>query len=535
MYVVFPVPATQPNFGPAQKERRTSEKLALPLLSKRSASFTSLLIPISISIYAPFFFLEHFLAARILKVTHHHAHMAGIDSSNENGFSHARRTSASQPCQQQEDMTLLEQHWSQGLLEFLSHGKYGSDRTPYRKDKSRPSQESVTNDSIMGRVPISSNTSTGPGLEVAATSPDLLLRPTKINSNETQPGSLGADNTLPSRTFPLMTAEIERPASPRIRMRSFQAEATRTLFSTRSGPMEKFLSQSDHLTGLEKNPGRMRDEGQRLRLLRTNALRLRAQLKIKRKELKEKEAAKASADEIFIRHVRENRLISSLSNAPTLPDETAEPYYVAMQTARDVYGPLEDEYTRIEDLLDETEFEIAKIEIQLYGLETTPPPEHESASETSLPQGTDLFQPGSELGSFLGLSAGHPDQYEPIHAEYLSRLGDLDLARERFQNMAQEHESLLAEQESRSRVGMELHPNLKAFLGELPAKEAALQEEITEIELDVERLRSQCLQAGINLDELSEGSRSEFDFEHELSNPEYIQRQIQDLPNLEGV
>ena len=101
--------------------------------------------------------------------------------------------------------------------------------------------------------------------------------------------------------------------------------------------------------------------------------------------------------------------------------------------------------------------------------------------------------------------------------------------------MTQEHESLLAEQESRSRVGMELHPNLKAFLGELPAKEAALQEEITEIELDVERLRSQCLQAGINLDELSEGSRSEFDFEHELSNPEYIQRQIQDLPNIEGV
>ena len=76
-------------------------------------------------------------------------------------------------------MTLLKQHLSQGLLEFLSHGKYGSDRTPYRKDKSPPSQESVTNDSIMGRVPISSNTSTGPGLEVAATSPDLLLRPTK--------------------------------------------------------------------------------------------------------------------------------------------------------------------------------------------------------------------------------------------------------------------------------------------------------------------------------------------------------------------
>jgi hypothetical protein len=299
--------------------------------------------------------------------------------------------------------------------------------------------------------------------------------------------------------------------------------------------MEKFLSQNDHLTGLENNPERMREEGQRLRLLRTNALRLRAQLKIKRKELKEKEAAKASADETFIRHVRENRLILSLSNAPTLPAETTEPYYVAMQTARDIYGPLEDEYTRIEDLLDETEFEIAKIESQLYGLETTPPPEHESASQTSLPQGANLFQPGSELDSFLGLSADHPDQYEPIHAEYLSRLGDLDLARERFQNTTQEHESLLAEQESRSRVGMELHPNLKTFLEDLPAKEAALQEEITDIELVVERLRSQCLQAGINLDESVDEIRSEMDFEQELSNPEHIQGQHLVLPDLEGV
>jgi len=72
--------------------------------------------------------------------------------------------------------------------------------------------------------------------------------------------------------------------------------------------------------------------------------------------------------------------------------------------------------------------------------------------------------------------------------------------------MTQEHESLLAEQESRSRVGMDLHPNLKAFLEDLPARKAALQGEITEIELDVEKLKSKCLQAGINLEELSDGS-----------------------------
>jgi hypothetical protein len=82
---------------------------------------------------------------------------------------------------------------------------------------------------------------------------------------------------------------------------------------------------------------------------------------------------------------------------------------------------------------------------------------------------------------------------------------------------------------------MELHPNLKTFLEDLPAKEVALQEEIAEIEQDVERLRSQCLQAGINLDEFSDGSRSEMGFEQELSNPEHIQGQLLGLPDLEGV
>jgi hypothetical protein len=359
------------------------------------------------------------------------------------------------------------------------------------------------------------------------------LRPTNINSSKIQPGPLlSAENALPSNTLPQTTTEPEQPPSPRSQIRNFQEEKSRTLSSNQLGPMERFLSQDDHLGGIENNPERMKEEGQRLRLLRTNAVRLRAQLKIKRKELKEKEAAKSSADEAFIRHVRENRSVQQLSNVQRLPDETTDSYYVAMQTARDVYGPLEDEYTWMEDILDKTEFEMARIEIRLYGPETAPPPGHELESLSFLPQVEDLLASASASSSFLGLSTEHPDQYEPIHAEYLSRLGDLDLARERYQNMTQEHESLLVEQESRSRVGMELHPNLKTFLENLPAREAALQGEINEIELDVERLKSQCLQAGINLDELSDGSEPEMNFEHELSNPEHVQRQILGIPVL---
>jgi len=405
-------------------------------------------------------------------------------------------------------MFFFEQKWKHGFLEILSDGKYRSTEGPYQLKKSRSCQGSATNESITTTSPTSSNPSLALGHQVAAMSIESSLKPTNIDSNKIQPDPIPSkEGALPSSTPSAMTAEpFEPPPSPRNQIRSLQEEKQRTPFSNQSGPMERFLSQDDFLAGIENDPERMEEEGRRLRSLRTNALRLRSVLKIKRKELKVKEAAKSSADEAFIRHVRENQSIQPHPDAQTCPDKTADSYYVAMQTARDLYGPLEDEYTRIEDILDETEFEMARIEIRLYGPEPAPPQGSEFDSLSFFPQVADMLAPASASGSLLGLSIERPAQYEPIHAEYLSRLGDLDLARERYQNMTQEHESLLAEQESRSRVGMDLHPNLKAFLEDLPARKAALQGEITEIELDVEKLKSKCLQAGINLEELSDGS-----------------------------
>jgi len=420
-------------------------------------------------------------------------------------------------------MTFYDQTWKQGFPEILRDGKCRSTRSPYQQ-KSRSSQESATNEAITTTSPASSNPSVVPEHSVVAMSVESSVKLPNVDLDKIQPQPIvGSDGALPSSTLPPAIVEFsERPPSPRSQIRGFQKENQRTLFSNRSGPMERFLLQDDFLAGIEDDPERMKEEGRRLRSLRTNALRLRSVLKIKRKELSEKEAAKSSADDAFIRHVRENRSIQPHLNAQTFPQDATDSYFVAMQTARDEFGPLEDEYTRIEDILDETEFEMARIEVRLYGPEPAPEPGHESDSLSFFPQAADLLGTTSAPGSFLGLSNKYPAQYEPIHAEYLSRLGDLDLARERYQNMTQEHESLLVEQESRLRVGMDLHPNLKMFLDDLPAREAGLQGEITEIELDVERLKSQCLQAGINLDELSEGSEPEMNFQEKPNNPGHI-------------
>jgi hypothetical protein len=455
---------------------------------------------------------------RLPKDTQHHAHMAEIDSSKENGSLQTRRTSASHSLQQKEKMFFLQELWDWNWFGGLSDE---NSKPPEPHNNSEIIEE--PGDTNTRATPVLTSSDTGPpqNFEVKTMNSDSSLGMPHITSNSPFPSgpSLGTKSGLPPARI-----ELQRPLSPSSQIRTFQAENPRNLLSNYSGPMDRFLLQEDHSAGLGEDNERTKEEGRRLRSLRTNALRLRAQLKIKRKELREKQAAKTSADEAFIRHVRENRSLIRDSNGQTLAGEVPDAYYVAMQMARDEYGPLEDEYTLIEDILDETEFEMVKIEIRLYGPGLPPQEADESATISSLPHvGHLLTTPGPASSSFLGLSTGYPDQYEPIHAEYLSRLGDLDLAKERYQNMTQEHESLLLEQESRARVGMELNANLKTFLAILPAREAALQGEMMEIEVDVERLRSQCLEAGIDLDEPSDGSESEFHMEIEVNGPEYLQ------------
>jgi hypothetical protein len=229
--------------------------------------------------------------------------------------------------------------------------------------------------------------------------------------------------------------------------------------------------------------------------LRVTALRVRSQLRTKRIELREKQLAKNTADEAFIRYVREHREVP-------LSERIFDAYYSAMQHARDDYGPLEDDYDELEDFLDQTEFEMARIEGRI----------HRDKTDTT-PQTPDLDSTQEEIGnaslsgpvSFLGL-ASESEDYHPLHEEYLSRLGDLDLAREKFENMRRERESLLAEQESRSRLGLQLHENLKLFLEELPLREAEVKGEIAAMEVDIERLKTECLAAGIDIEESDEGS-----------------------------
>lgn len=304
--------------------------------------------------------------------------------------------------------------------------------------------------------------------------------------------------------------EIERPPSPRTQMEAFRSENPGISAPAHAAPMDRFLAQEDGSTDFGDDPVRLEEEWKRLRTLRSNALRLRGQLKVQRKELHEKQSVKTSRDEAFMKYVRELRLAlpaltSSMSSKSA--ESTLDAHFNSLQAARDDYGPAEDDYNLLENVLDETEFELAMVEGRLYNTRKERVP---SIPGLDLNPSTPDEPPPATPISLMGLASQEAFKtYHPFQEEYLSRLGDLDLATERYQNLTHEKEKLVWERESRARFGIELQEHENDFLREYPARQAALQLEIAEIEEDVEQWKEKCIAEGLDISEGANRSEQE--------------------------
>jgi hypothetical protein len=304
------------------------------------------------------------------------------------------------------------------------------------------------------------------------------------------------------------------PPSPKSRIAILTAEESiyrRTL----SGPLERHLGQGEGK--ILRNSNQIRDLQIRVRLLRVQGLQLRCRLQNIRKILQQRQMAKSSADNAFMKYARElyssclqQRLSSTApvfhssclpqllsSTASTFEDSTLNNLYKNMQTTRDEYGEEEFAYNKLEGVMDEQDYELAKLEGEL---DTFCVPMPTSAAG-------DIHLPPPE--SLLGTSLDAPKELHPSLAKFLSRLGDLDLAKEKYQNMTHERDELLLQQESREPLGIELHQDDKDFLANFPSQEAALLSELVKIKVDVNRWKKKCLKEGINISEGSSGTHHE--------------------------
>jgi len=167
-----------------------------------------------------------------------------------------------------------------------------------------------------------------------------------------------------------------------------------------------------------------------------------------------------------------------------------EHYFNAMQKARDEFGPLEDDYARLTDALDDLEFDLARAEGRVYKRQTT------ASIPTVAPDANFV---ASESGSALSLSFGDQEEYPPLVLSYFEKIGNLDLAIEKIENMKEEQYDLRSDMEAKHHRGETFDSDLESFLVQLSTKISELQTQIDEMKIEVDQLRAQCEEQGLSI------------------------------------
>jgi len=237
----------------------------------------------------------------------------------------------------------------------------------------------------------------------------------------------------------------------------------------------------------------------RIQKLRVDNWSLRSQIHEMRSNLREKQRAKSEADDILFRRMTVEGLgvLHGHGNLPSTGQKTLKELMADCQAARDAYGPLEDDCNKLEDQLSGQEFELYRLEEHFYSQPQEPIVTQEESPVTPAP--FDDYEPFSSSvdEEFEEL------EYHPQVLKYLSRLGDLDLQRERLVDLIDEKRSLEEEREKRLRFGLTLDPEDQGWLENAQTSEDELTEKIRMLEKDLEAMKQECLSLGL-VDEYGE-------------------------------
>jgi hypothetical protein len=222
---------------------------------------------------------------------------------------------------------------------------------------------------------------------------------------------------------------------------------------------------------------------EKLRALYPQTLENRALVAERRSELAELRLVISSADDRFMKFVREQLANASLLDNNAQLEELSQ----ELQTARDKYGVLEDEYNALENRLNRQEYHLNQLQEYVF--------KHSSTLQNGAPCDTDDVDSLSESD---GAEEGVFEvSFHSLEDEFLSRFGDADLCKEARDQLVYERNRLLKIKEQRLRVGNSLSPEDEAILEDFPSKEEKILAELAIIEEDVDRLRDACIEQGL--------------------------------------
>lgn len=238
-----------------------------------------------------------------------------------------------------------------------------------------------------------------------------------------------------------------------------------------------------------------------IRELRTEVLSLRSQVHQLRTVLRRKQDAKSAAYDIAFRRMQMQAMDVLITeyNLPSKGHKTIEQLMQDCQDAQDEYGPLEDDCNQLEAHLSSREFRLTQLEDLFYSQSKRKEyqaPEQDTQDkqytrgivpdpEVRAEQHDDVIQDITDL------------QFHPLVAQYLSKLGDLDLAQESLDDCVEQKEALEAEKDSRLRSGLALDPDDQTWLDNSHQEYGILLSKISSLEAEVEAMKRECHKRGL--------------------------------------
>jgi hypothetical protein len=258
---------------------------------------------------------------------------------------------------------------------------------------------------------------------------------------------------------------------------------------------EKDLPETTTIKSLSRNDEiQLYDLLQRIHRLRESIWGLRSRVQEQRGVLRSKQYVKAAADDKYMQLARLKESGADKGRPLTHSEgKSLQELFQECERARAEYGPLEDDCNALEDQLGSEEYELTRLEEAFKKTCTLAIP-HDNQ-----PSSSEIVQDGRSERS----SSDVVQNFHPLVTEYLSRLGDVDIFRERHERHLEEKEALESDRETRRRVNLTLSPEDEAWLQESDYLENEVLRDLQKAQTEAEELRKKCLTAGL-LDENGE-------------------------------
>ncbi|KAF7559837.1 hypothetical protein G7046_g4304 [Stylonectria norvegica] len=224
---------------------------------------------------------------------------------------------------------------------------------------------------------------------------------------------------------------------------------------------------------------------------------IKTQMAKKRKELRELRREKDDADNAFMGVIRPI-LVSQRGVSHLPPNHLLDRRLGEMQRIRTEYHFLESTYEGLEVVLDEEEEVLNNLETRFFSLlaagrtRVIPPPIPEGERE---PDPIDMFK---DMPLCLkGISPeGPPEDLHPLYMELISTVGDLENAKEEYEDLIFVKEEYIHDQEVGNASSKKVSDEELEFFAEFPEEERRRRESIETLNGVVKRLKLQCEEKG---------------------------------------